>query len=241
MVNFTTGPCGGDDDGPRVDPALPRARRWRRGRPLFWRSPGKFLQNAHGLRKLRPGAAAAPGLSDRKGLERMSLRDPSRASGVSTGGFPARPGSRTTLLKMIVTAVTVAVRRSLSSARRLAADSAQRTDACLSAVIASGVAPGTLRPDTSRLFPARITRLPQGRCVQGSMCPCAISMQACPDAVQRIVLISCDPALPRPSGSIRAAPAATGGAAKHAHAFRAEGGPASSGTSILLSSGSDAH
>lgn len=58
---------------------------------------------------------AALDLSNRKGFQAMSLRDLSRASGLSAGGLYAYFDSKTTLLKMILGEVTDAVRRILSS------------------------------------------------------------------------------------------------------------------------------
>ena len=66
-------------------------------------------------RKLKLIITAALDLSNRKGFQAMSLRDLSRASGVSMGGLYAYFDSKTTLLKMILTEVTSAVRRSLSN------------------------------------------------------------------------------------------------------------------------------
>jgi len=66
------------------------------------------------LRKLKVIVTAALDLSNRKGFQAMSLRDLSLASGVSMGGLYAYFDSKTTLLKMILTEVTAAVKRSLS-------------------------------------------------------------------------------------------------------------------------------
>lgn len=68
------------------------------------------------LRKLKVIVTAALDLSNRKGFQAMSLRDLSEASGVSMGGLYAYFDSKTTLLKMILTEVTAAVKRSLSAA-----------------------------------------------------------------------------------------------------------------------------
>ncbi|MDO9524023.1 MAG: TetR/AcrR family transcriptional regulator [Gemmobacter sp.] len=66
------------------------------------------------LRKLKVIVTAALDLSNRKGFQAMSLRDLSKASGVSMGGLYAYFDSKTTLLKMILTEVTAAVHRTLS-------------------------------------------------------------------------------------------------------------------------------
>lgn len=66
------------------------------------------------VRKLTQIIQAALDLSNRKGFQAMSLRDLSRASGVSMGGLYAYFDSKTTLLKMILTEVTEAVERTLS-------------------------------------------------------------------------------------------------------------------------------
>lgn len=68
------------------------------------------------LRKLKVIVTAALELSNRKGFQAMSLRDLSEASGVSMGGLYAYFDSKTTLLKMILTEVTAAVKRSLAAA-----------------------------------------------------------------------------------------------------------------------------
>ncbi|MDX5402865.1 MAG: TetR/AcrR family transcriptional regulator; helix-turn-helix transcriptional regulator [Rhodobacterales bacterium] len=67
------------------------------------------------LRKLNVIIAAALDLSNRKGFQAMSLRDLSRASGVSMGGLYAYFDSKTTLLNMILSEVTAAVERVLST------------------------------------------------------------------------------------------------------------------------------
>jgi TetR/AcrR family transcriptional regulator, cholesterol catabolism regulator len=67
------------------------------------------------LRKLNVIIAAALELSNRKGFQAMSLRDLSRASGVSMGGLYAYFDSKTTLLNMILSEVTAAVQRVLST------------------------------------------------------------------------------------------------------------------------------
>lgn len=67
------------------------------------------------LRKLNVIIAAALDLSNRKGFQAMSLRDLSHASGVSMGGLYAYFDSKTTLLNMILSEVTAAVQRVLSS------------------------------------------------------------------------------------------------------------------------------
>lgn len=66
------------------------------------------------LRKLKVIVSAALDISNSKGFQAMSLRDLSLASGVSMGGLYAYFDSKTTLLKMILTEVTAAVKRSLS-------------------------------------------------------------------------------------------------------------------------------
>ena len=53
-------------------------------------------------------------ISNRKGFQAMSLRDLSRASGLSAGGLYAYFDSKTTLLKMILGEVTDAVERTLA-------------------------------------------------------------------------------------------------------------------------------
>lgn len=58
---------------------------------------------------------AALDLSNRGGFQAMSLRDLSRASGMSTGGLYAYFDSKTTLLKMILLEVTDLVQRVLGS------------------------------------------------------------------------------------------------------------------------------
>ena len=67
------------------------------------------------LRKLNVIIAAALDLSNRKGFQAMSLRDLSRASSVSMGGLYAYFDSKTTLLNMILSEVTAAVQRVLST------------------------------------------------------------------------------------------------------------------------------
>lgn len=67
------------------------------------------------LRKLSVIVDAALDVSNRKGFHAMSLRDLSRASGVSMGGLYAYFDSKTTLLNMILSEVTAAVQRVLSS------------------------------------------------------------------------------------------------------------------------------
>ncbi|WP_372921655.1 TetR/AcrR family transcriptional regulator [Roseovarius sp.] len=67
------------------------------------------------LRKLHVIIVAALDLSNRKGFQAMSLRDLSRASGVSMGGLYAYFDSKTTLLNMILSEVTAAVQRVLST------------------------------------------------------------------------------------------------------------------------------
>jgi AcrR family transcriptional regulator len=67
------------------------------------------------LRKLNVIITAALDLSNRKGFQAMSLRDLSRASGVSMGGLYAYFDSKTTLLNMILSEVTAAVERVLST------------------------------------------------------------------------------------------------------------------------------
>ncbi len=67
------------------------------------------------LRKLNVIVAAALELSNSKGFQAMSLRDLSRASGVSMGGLYAYFDSKTTLLNMILSEVTAAVQRVLST------------------------------------------------------------------------------------------------------------------------------
>ena len=58
------------------------------------------------IRKLSVIVTAALDLSNRDGFQAMSLRDLSKASGVSMGGLYAYFDSKTTLLKMILEAVT---------------------------------------------------------------------------------------------------------------------------------------
>ncbi len=65
--------------------------------------------------KLRRILEAALTLSNRKGFQAMSLRDLSRATGISAGGLYAYFDSKTTLLKMILTEVTEAVERELAT------------------------------------------------------------------------------------------------------------------------------
>lgn len=67
------------------------------------------------LRKLNVIVAAALELSNRKGFQAMSLRDLSQASAVSMGGLYAYFDSKTTLLNMILSEVTAAVQRVLST------------------------------------------------------------------------------------------------------------------------------
>jgi TetR/AcrR family transcriptional regulator, cholesterol catabolism regulator len=67
------------------------------------------------LRKLNVIIAAALDLSNRKGFQAMSLRDLSRVSGVSMGGLYAYFDSKITLLDMILSEVTAAVQRVLST------------------------------------------------------------------------------------------------------------------------------
>ncbi len=64
--------------------------------------------------KLKRIIEAALDLSNRGGFQAMSLRDLSRASGLSTGGLYAYFDSKTTLLKMILLEVTDLVERVLS-------------------------------------------------------------------------------------------------------------------------------
>ena len=59
--------------------------------------------------------AAALKLSNEKGFQAMSLRDLSKESGVSMGGLYAYFDSKTTLLRMILTAVTGAVQETLAA------------------------------------------------------------------------------------------------------------------------------
>lgn len=66
------------------------------------------------IRKLSVIIAAALDLSNTKGFHAMSLRDLSRASGVSMGGLYAYFDSKTTLLRMILEEVTARVRQVLS-------------------------------------------------------------------------------------------------------------------------------
>ena len=67
------------------------------------------------LRKLNVIIEAALDLSNRKGFHAMSLRELSRSSGVSMGGLYAYFDSKTTLLNMILSEVTAAVQRVLST------------------------------------------------------------------------------------------------------------------------------
>lgn len=67
------------------------------------------------LPKLSRIIEAALDLSNRKGFQAMSLRDLSRASGVSMGGLYAYFDSKTTLLQMILSEVTEQVRETLSA------------------------------------------------------------------------------------------------------------------------------
>jgi AcrR family transcriptional regulator len=66
------------------------------------------------LRKLKVIVTTALDISNRKGFQAMSLRDLSQASGISMGGLYAYFDSKTTLLRMILTEVTAAAKRSLS-------------------------------------------------------------------------------------------------------------------------------
>ncbi|GAW34804.1 transcriptional regulator BetI [Roseovarius sp. A-2] len=66
------------------------------------------------LRKLKVIITSALELSNQKGFETMSLRDLSRATGVSMGGLYAYFDTKDTLLKMILSEVTAAVQRTLS-------------------------------------------------------------------------------------------------------------------------------
>jgi len=67
------------------------------------------------LRKLKVIVLAALEVSNSKGFHAMSLRDLSRASGVSMGGLYAYFDSKTTLLRMILQEVTEQVRMTLSA------------------------------------------------------------------------------------------------------------------------------
>jgi len=67
------------------------------------------------LRKLTVIITAALELSNRKGFQAMSLRDLSHASGVSMGGLYAYFDSKTTLVNMILSEVTAATQRVLST------------------------------------------------------------------------------------------------------------------------------
>lgn len=67
------------------------------------------------LRKLNVIITAALELSNLKGFKVMSLRDLSSASGVSMGGLYAYFDTKDTLLKMILSEVTDAVQRTLST------------------------------------------------------------------------------------------------------------------------------
>ena len=67
------------------------------------------------LRKLKVIITAALELSNLKGFQVMSLRDLSSASGVSMGGLYAYFDTKDTLLKMILSEVTDAVQRTLST------------------------------------------------------------------------------------------------------------------------------
>lgn len=67
------------------------------------------------LRKLNVIILAALELSNSKGFQAMSLRDLSRASGVSMGGLYAYFDSKNSLLDMILSEVTAAVERVLSA------------------------------------------------------------------------------------------------------------------------------
>lgn len=67
------------------------------------------------LRKLSVIILAALELSNSKGFQRMSLRDLSRASGVSMGGLYAYFDSKNSLLDMILSEVTAKVERVLSA------------------------------------------------------------------------------------------------------------------------------
>lgn len=65
--------------------------------------------------KLKRILEAALDLSNRKGFQAMSLRDLSRASGLSSGGLYAYFDSKATLLKMILSEVSDVVQRVLAS------------------------------------------------------------------------------------------------------------------------------
>ena len=67
------------------------------------------------VRKLALILNAALELSNRKGFQAMSLRDLSRASGVSMGGLYSYFDSKATLLKMILFEVTAAVENALAN------------------------------------------------------------------------------------------------------------------------------
>lgn len=71
---------------------------------------------AFAMRKLSLIVTAALELSNEKGFQAMSLRDLSEKSGVSMGGLYAYFDSKTTLLKMILTEVTVQVQSAMSDA-----------------------------------------------------------------------------------------------------------------------------
>ncbi len=77
---------------------------------------------AMALRKLELILAAALELSNRGGFQAMSLRELSRASGVSMGGMYAYFDSKTALLDMILSEVTGAVERTLGAAPDTLAD-----------------------------------------------------------------------------------------------------------------------
>ncbi|WP_227421475.1 TetR/AcrR family transcriptional regulator [Pacificispira spongiicola] len=66
------------------------------------------------IRKLSVIVTAALNLSNSNGFQAMSLRDLSKASGVSMGGLYAYFDSKTTLLKMILEEVTGQVQRVLA-------------------------------------------------------------------------------------------------------------------------------
>ena len=67
------------------------------------------------LRKLKPIIKAALELSNKGGFQAMSLRELSKKSGVSMGGMYAYFDSKQTLLNMILSEVTSAVERLLST------------------------------------------------------------------------------------------------------------------------------
>ena len=75
--------------------------------------------------KLRRILEAALEISNRKGFQAMSLRELSRASGVSAGGLYAYFDSKTTLLKMILGEVTEAVERELATPPKAVAADAE--------------------------------------------------------------------------------------------------------------------